>query len=126
MLRWFGVDKYNPFKDATEYYKHIAEFFETKANKFVENFIGAIPSNDKVNDLHVWNDTGSKPAIRIEFHVDVTNTFKESITYSVKETKNGSYKYTVSRCVHYEKKTFTSETSALDYVHDVIGKIYAE
>ena len=77
-------------------------------------------------EVNFYNDTGSKPAIRIEFHVDVTNTFKESITYSVKETKNGSYKYTVSRCVHYEKKTFTSETSALDYVHDVIGKIYAE
>lgn len=126
MIKWDGIDKTNPFKGATEYYKHIAEFFETKANKFVENFVGSIPANDKVNDLSVWNDTGSKPAIRIELRVDVTNTFKEAITYSVKETKNGSYKYTVSKCVHYEKKMFTNETSALAYVHDVISKVYAE
>lgn len=126
MIKWDGIDKTNPFKGATEYYKHIAEFFETKANKFVENFVSSIPTNDKVNDLSVWNDTGSKPAIRIELRVDVTNTFKEAITYSVKEMKNGSYKYTVSKCVHYEKKMFTNETSALAYVRDVISKVYAE
>lgn len=126
MIKWDGIDKTNPFKDATEYYKHIAEFFETKANKFVENFVGSIPTNDKVNEMSVWNDTGSKPAIRIELRVDVTNTFKEAITYSVKEMKNGSYKYIVSKCVHYEKKMFTNETSALAYVHDVINKVYAE
>ena len=126
MIKWDGIDKTNPFKDATEYYKHIAEFFETKANKFVENFVGSIPTNDKVNEMSVWNDTGSKPAIRIELRVDVTNTFKEAITYSVKEMKNGSYKYTVSKCVHYEKKMFTNETSALAYVNDVISKVYAE
>lgn len=126
MIEFCGTTKQNPFGDSIEFYRHIAEFFETKANKFVNKFVKAIPSNDLKNELYVWNDTRTKPAIRIEFHVDVTDTWRDCITCSMKEQKDGSFKYVVERSRKYEKFTCSTEEEAMGCVTAIWKKIFSE
>ena len=39
MIEFWRTTEENPFGSAIDYYKHIAEFFETKANQFVKKFV---------------------------------------------------------------------------------------
>ena len=126
MIEFQRTVEENPFGDAIEYYKHIAEFFETKANQFVKKFVEAIPVNDLKNELYVWNDTKTKPAIRIEFHVDVIYTYKDCITYSMKEQKDGSFQYIVERSRKGEKFKFKTEEQALKCVTEMWNRIISE
>lgn len=126
MIEFWRTTEENPFGDAINFYKHIAEFFETKANQFVKTFVEAIPANNLKNELYVWNDTGVRPAIRIEFHVDVTDTWRDCITCSMKEQKDGSFKYIVERSRKYEKFTCTTEEEAMNCVKAIWQRIFGE
>lgn len=126
MIEYMGTTEENPFGDAINSYRHIAEFFETKANRFVKKFEKAIPSNTLKNELYVWNDTTTKPAIRIEFHVDVTDTWRDCITCSMKEQKDGSFKYIVGTARKYQRFIYTSEEEAMDCVTEMWNRIFSE
>lgn len=126
MIEFQRTTEENPFGDSIEFHKHIAEFFETKANQIVKKFVEAIPTNILTNKLYVWNDTKTKPAIRIEFHVDVTDTFRDAIVYSVKEQKDGSFQYIVERSREEEKFKFKTEEQALNCVTEMWNRIFGE
>lgn len=126
MIEFWRTTEENPFGSAIDYYKHIAEFFETKANQFVKKFVEAIPTNILKNELYVWNDTGVRPAIRVEFHVDVTDTFRDVIVYTMKEMKDGSFQYTVKRSRIEEKFKFNTEEEALNCVTEMWNRIFGE
>lgn len=126
MIEFWRTTEENPFGSAIEYYKHIAEFFETKANQFVKKFVEAIPANNLKNELYVWNDTGIRPAIRVEFHVDVTDTWRDCITCSMKEQKDGSFKYIVERSRKYEKFICTTEEEAMNCITAIWKRIFNE
>lgn len=126
MIEFEDCTRENPFGDAIEFYKHIAEFFKEKANELVLHFTLAIPYNTLKNQLYVWNDTRTKPAIRVEFHVDVTDTWRDCITYSVKEQKDGSFQYIVERLRKEEKFKFKTEEQALNCVTEMWNRILSE
>lgn len=126
MIEFWRTTEENPFGDSIDFYKHIAEFFETKANQFVKKFVEAIPTNILKNELYVWNDTRTKPAIRVEFHVDVTDIWRDCITYSLKEQKDGSFQYIVERSRVEEKFKFKTEEEALNCVTEMWNRIFGE
>lgn len=126
MIEFEDCKREDPFKGAREFYQNISKFFEEKANEFVLHFTLAIPYNTLKNQLYVWNDTKMKPAIRVELHVDVTDTWRDCIIYSMKEQKDGSFQYIVERTQKEEKFKFKTEEQALNCVTEMWNRIFNE
>lgn len=124
MIKSVKAELDDPFKSSLEYYKTIVSFFE-KSKTWSDHFLKSIPESDTVHEASFWNDTGARPAIRIDVNTPCppdAGQLHYYMRYSVRINRKDELEFGVLFEDEKEKK-FKSEAEALALVREIYTNI---